>query len=181
MENQNELYHHGILGQKWGQRRYQNKDGTLTEAGKKRYERDARENNWEIGADGIARSKSKKTKGEIRKADASKWVREDLERSKGLANNTKQAMNDVQNFNKASARIRNKRTKSMDLSKMTDQEMRNQINRRILEQQYDDMFNPKKVHRGCEAVNDVLEIAGPVVGITSSALAIALSIKQLKG
>ena len=32
-----ELYHHGILGQKWGVRRYQNSDGTLTEEGKKRY------------------------------------------------------------------------------------------------------------------------------------------------
>ncbi len=32
----NELYHHGILGQKWGVRHYQNKDGSLTPNGKKR-------------------------------------------------------------------------------------------------------------------------------------------------
>lgn len=32
-----ELYHHGIKGQKWGVRRYQNEDGSLTAAGQKRY------------------------------------------------------------------------------------------------------------------------------------------------
>lgn len=31
------LIHHGIKGQRWGIRRFQNEDGTLTEAGKKRY------------------------------------------------------------------------------------------------------------------------------------------------
>ena len=31
------LAHHGILGQRWGVRRYQNSDGSLTPAGKKRY------------------------------------------------------------------------------------------------------------------------------------------------
>ena len=36
----NELQHFGIKGQKWGVRRYQNKDGTLTEAGKKRLSKD---------------------------------------------------------------------------------------------------------------------------------------------
>lgn len=32
-----ELYHFGIKGMKWGIRRFQNEDGTLTESGKKRY------------------------------------------------------------------------------------------------------------------------------------------------
>ena len=32
-----ELYHHGIKGMKWGVRRFQRKDGSLTSAGKKRY------------------------------------------------------------------------------------------------------------------------------------------------
>lgn len=35
--NSNELYHHGIKGQKWGKRRFQNPDGTLTKEGKARY------------------------------------------------------------------------------------------------------------------------------------------------
>lgn len=34
---ENKLYHAGIKGMKWGVRRYQNKDGSLTPAGKKRY------------------------------------------------------------------------------------------------------------------------------------------------
>lgn len=34
------LYHHGIKGQRWGIRRFQNEDGSLTSSGKKRYDVD---------------------------------------------------------------------------------------------------------------------------------------------
>ena len=40
MRRQDELWHWGIKGMKWGVRRYQNQDGTLTAEGKKRYQQD---------------------------------------------------------------------------------------------------------------------------------------------
>lgn len=39
IQYESELYHHGIKGQKWGVRKYQNTDGSYTDAGRKRYAR----------------------------------------------------------------------------------------------------------------------------------------------
>lgn len=43
--NDGELCHYGVKGMKWGVRRYQNKDGTLTAAGKKRARKELRDDN----------------------------------------------------------------------------------------------------------------------------------------
>ena len=45
-----ELYHYGVKGMRWGHRRFQNKDGSLKTAGKKRYGGDAK-----VSTDGSAK------------------------------------------------------------------------------------------------------------------------------
>lgn len=166
MEN-NELQHWGIKGMRWGVRRYQNKDGTLTQAGQKRYDRDQREN------------AGKKKGNKVGTADPNRWVREDMERSKKLADASSHMTNELKRINENS--IKNKPKKTMDLSHMTDKEMRDQINRAFLEKQYNDMFAPQKTSKGREYAGKILETTGSVLAVTSSALGIALAIKELKG
>lgn len=57
----NELMHYGIGGMKWGIRRFQNKDGTLTPAGKKRYGADVEEVKKKLDAARLKESEAKAT------------------------------------------------------------------------------------------------------------------------
>lgn len=166
----NQIWHWGVKGMKWGVRRYQNTDGSLTDAGKKRYDRD------------VVTNKKKKDNKLSTDAlqDPNRWVHEDRERAKSIADAGNQMAGNLKTLSDKSMKIQSRRTEKMDLSKMTDQEMRERINRAMLEKQYDDMFNPKKVYSGREAVSDTLEVAGSVLAITSSALSIALAIQKLR-
>lgn len=63
----NELYHHGIQGQKWGVRRFQNSDGTYTAAGKRRYFGTTNKEKRAIKNYEIAKSEYKQAKKEYSK------------------------------------------------------------------------------------------------------------------
>lgn len=72
------LAHHGILGQKWGIRRFQNKDGTLTEEGKRRYKIDEHGHYVDL-----TKKKFDRTKNPL--ADAKQMSDEDLKRARDRA------------------------------------------------------------------------------------------------
>lgn len=166
-----ELYHHGTKGMKWGVRRYQNKDGSLTPAGKKRYDRDVRENN----------AKKKDNRINIDGPDPKRWVKEDTSRTKSVVDSSSSMVRELKNVER-STRPSPKKEK-MDLSNMTDQQLRDRINRANLEKQYNEMFSQNTAHvsKGRQYVSDILDTAGTVLTIGSSALAIALAIKELRG
>lgn len=141
----NTLIHHGIKGQRWGVRRYQNEDGSLTSEGKKRYS----PSDKELGkAKSITESASKIT-GEFGK------------------------------INRSVGDMRKESSKFADLSKMSDQQLKDRVSRLNLERQYSDLTSSRS-GRGQSYVGHILDIAGSALAITGSALAIALSIRQLK-
>lgn len=55
-----DILHYGILGMKWGVRRYQNKDGSLTAAGRKRYGNYFKFGDTEISPSNLSVAKNKK-------------------------------------------------------------------------------------------------------------------------
>lgn len=167
-----ELIHYGIPGMKWGVRRYQNKDGSLTKAGEDRYNRDVRENN----------AKKKDNRMIIDGPDPKRWAREDLERRKDVVDAHADLVKEAK---KIAEKTEPKPTATrMDLSKMSDKELRDKINRELLEQQYNKLFSEisqPQISRGRQVLNDTLDIAGSVLAVTGSALTIALAVQKLKG
>lgn len=166
-----DLCHYGVKGMKWGIRRYQNKDGTLTAAGKKRYDRDVRENN----------AKKKENRIIIEKSgDPKRWVREDLSRSKKAVDTGLNLVKTARNVSDKAG----KSTKKMDLSSMTDNELRQAITRAQLETQYNSLFggnNTNKVNNGKSYVKDILDVTETALTVGSTALGLALAIKELRG
>ena len=80
----NELYHHGILGQKWGIRRYQNPDGTLTPAGRERYGNRLGEHASEVATSSWRRTLTGDSIGGINRSRGKKEEKLRLKRDKAI-------------------------------------------------------------------------------------------------
>lgn len=79
-EGNSELYHHGIKGMKWGVRRYQNFDGSYTQAGVKRYQKsmddyDRKEETYKMAK--ASGDKVKTTNARIEMNNAKRQVKKD--------------------------------------------------------------------------------------------------------
>lgn len=100
---QNHLTHHGILGMRWGVRRFQNKDGSLTAAGKKRRKEDDENTEQETKEQYEARKKTALSSGS---------AKDILEFKGDLTNNELQTAIARINFEKQLADISAKDTKT---------------------------------------------------------------------
>lgn len=138
--NNNELYHHGIKGMKWGVRR--------TDA--------------QLGHD----------TGKI-----------DLQKTKKKVDAAGTIVNETRNINNTASKKVQKKAQKQKLSEaktMSDQELRERVNRLNMEQQYVRM-STAQINAGRSNVSSVLNNVGTAINVASSALAIAVAIQKLKG
>lgn len=201
----NELQHFGIKGMKWGVRRYQNKDGSLTPAGKKRYDESDEERE--------KKEKSKKTKVKVATAAVATAAvattaamnKDKIKKgvdfvnankpSKGekketTADDYKEALKKTQSADKALQGIKDVVNKAddvayakkvrYDLTQMTDKDLQQAVNRLNMEERYSQVMQQRhKVERGESTVNQILDVAGNVLSGAATALTIAVAIKEL--
>lgn len=145
-----ELLHWGIKGMKWGVRRYQNKDGTLTPAGKKRYnaEMERLKNEEKILKNKEAtRAKLAKLETKQKEIDERKKA---LDGGSGKKSVTKKTDGESE-------------PKRKSVKDMSDEELAAVVRRAQLEKQYRDL-NPQQVSAGKKFFNTFIVPTATNVG-----------------
>lgn len=143
---ENFIEHHGILNMKWGQRRYQNPDGTLTPEGKIRYSREKRKQ----------AAKNLKKARKVREANKKKEMKLAKEKAKVEKKKAKIVEKGLDEVKKNSKLFSN-------------EEIANLVNRNQLESRLADAANSKNVQKGKIKVDNVLDFMGKAANIADSA------------
>lgn len=119
-------------------------------------------------------------KTELNYRKAKRDIRSDkISGTKDIIDNTGTAINKIKQINDKYSKpkvIKNR----LDLSNMSDQELRTAINRELLERQYNDLFATETVHvsAGRQRVGEILDVAGDVANVAGSVAAVALAIAR---
>lgn len=156
----NYLVHHGIKGMRWGVRRYQNKDGTLTDVGRRRLR-------GETDPDKVY----SRIRGEVSKdyRNVSKIQNE----GSNIARNAKNLSSDKQR------RDREKIKRGIDVSKMSNKQLQDAITRMNLERSYKSL-TAENIESGKRHLSDYLDSVGSLLALGASAASIAATIYELK-
>lgn len=173
-----ELYHHGIKGMRWGIRRFQNRDGTLTDVGKRRLSGGKKGGSINFDTNG----KLDMDPLNLRKAHSK--IREEAANDN---QNVSSALNSGANVARTSSNItgrldRNRRDKiasGIDVSSMSDTDLRSAINRMDMERRYKQL-RAEQIAPGRDKVSDFLATAGDVLAIGASAASIAVAIYTIR-
>jgi hypothetical protein len=162
--------------------KYIDSNGNLTEEGKRRLAHDKKRNAQKKKDDQV-KDKDGMTVDEIL-TDPHRWVKEDLNEIESGLKAAGALTGDVNKFLKSREANRPLvRKKRLKLKDMTDAELQAQINRYMLEQRYEDIFNPKEppeVSKGKKFLMNTLEVTGSVLAVGASAITIAKALHELR-
>ena len=167
MDN-NELAHWGVKGMRWGVRRYQNKDGTLTNAGKKRYEKELAKAKEEAK---IIRGRER-TQAKLDKLNALKADNE----SRRKALDDRDEKEKTTDTDKSEKIVNSRKISKKSISDLTDDELSAVVRRLQLENQLKSM-TPKKVSMGKSFVESAVK---PAINDAGKRLLTDFAIKQGK-
>lgn len=137
-----ELYHHGIKGQKWGVRRFQYADGSLTKAGWARYgygTKTSQKANYKIDKDFKKYHEAHKKRVDANKRGDDKGERDEKEirsTSKKLASTIQKQLNDIDQFKATSDHARgvvNERLSAVNkkLKKLSNKEQTDKVKAKV--------------------------------------------------
>lgn len=104
-----------------------------------------------------------------------------LETARLATNEASNAVNRLRNSNREAMAQEQRNRPRMDLSHMSDQQLRERINRENLERQYNQLFNDKPaISKGRQRVDAVLGAAGDVLQVAGTAVGLAVLIQTYK-